>query len=110
MADFVECRHCSSELRFIQEPPDAAHKWRAVCTKCRTKKGEAKLDSWVNDETIAEILKMHPNSNITRYKRARFEKQRHEALVAKLTKATEGMQMLSAEDEAAIQAILDKKK
>ena len=110
MGDFVECRHCGSELRFIQEPPDAAHKWRAVCTKCRNKKGEAKLDSWVTDETIAEILKMHPNSNITRYKRARFEKQQHEELVAKLVEATKGISTLSAEDEAAIQAILDKKK
>jgi hypothetical protein len=40
----------------------------------------------------------------------KVEKQRHEELVAKLVKATKGISALSAEDEAAIQAILDKKK
>ena len=43
-------------------------------------------------------------------KTRKVEKQQHEELVAKLVEATKGISTLSAEDEAAIQTILDKKK
>ena len=121
MGDFVECKYCGSELHFVQQPPNSTHKWKALCKNCKNKKGEAKFNDWVSDAQIEEIVKMYPRSKVIAYdlmgkanvqhlKTAKTEKQRHEALVAKLADETKGIDMLSAEDEAIIKEILKKKK
>ena len=68
MRDFVECRYCKGELRFLEQEPNATHKWRAECTVCTNKKKQAKFNDWVSDAQMDEIAKLYPTTIIVPYK------------------------------------------
>ena len=59
MSEFVECKHCRGELRFVQMDEEHTHKWKAECTKCKTKKGTAMFNEWVSDAQMDEIAKLY---------------------------------------------------
>lgn len=68
MREYVECKYCKGELRFLEQEPGATHKWRAECTICTTKKNAPKFNDWVSDKQIDEIAKLYPATIIFPYK------------------------------------------
>lgn len=68
MRDFVECKYCKGELRFLEQEPGAHHKWRAECTVCTNKKNQAMFNDWVSDEQMDEIAKLYPTTIVVPYK------------------------------------------
>jgi hypothetical protein len=68
MRDFVECKYCKGELRFLEQEPGATHKWRAECTVCTNKKKQARFNDWVSDAQMDEIAKLYPTTIIVPYK------------------------------------------
>jgi len=69
MREFVECKHCGGELRFVQMGEKHTHKWKAECTQCKTKKGTAMFNDWVSDAQMDEIAKRFPNTKIVAFKK-----------------------------------------
>ena len=67
MSEFVECKHCGGELRFVQMAKTHTHKWKAECTQCKTKKGTAMFNDWVSDAQMDEIAKRFPKTSIVPY-------------------------------------------
>ena len=68
MRDFVECKYCKGELRFLEQELGATHKWRAECTVCTNKKKQARFNDWVSDAQMDEIAKLYPTTIIVPYK------------------------------------------
>ena len=64
MDEFVECKHCGGELRFVQMDEEHTHKWKAECTKCKTKKGTAMFNDWISDAQMDEIAELYPSTII----------------------------------------------
>lgn len=64
MGDYVECKYCKGELRFLEQEPGATHKWRAECTICTSKKNAPKFNDWVSDEQMDLIAQEFPSTQI----------------------------------------------
>ena len=62
--DVVGCRKCGSELLYIQEPEESPHAFRAVCSKCKNKKGEKLFEAWVSWEQIELIAELNRDAKI----------------------------------------------
>lgn len=61
---YASCRKCGSELLFIREPESSPHAFRAVCSKCKNKKGEKLFEAWVSWDQIELIAKTYPDTKI----------------------------------------------
>lgn len=62
--DYTGCRKCGSELIFLQEPEESPHAFRAVCSKCKNKKGQRLFEAWVSWEQIELIAEEYPDTKI----------------------------------------------
>ena len=69
MSEFVECKHCGGELRFVQMGEKHTHKWKAECTHYKTKNGTPMFNDWVSEAQMDEIAKRFPKTNIVAYKK-----------------------------------------
>ena len=52
MREYVECKYCKGELRFLEQEQGATHKWHAECTICKTKKNAPKFNDWVSEKAV----------------------------------------------------------
>lgn len=77
MGDFVECKYCGSELYFEEQTPNSTHRWKAVCTNCKNKKGADKFNDWVSDAQVTEILKQYPYTTLISYYGSEIFKQNY---------------------------------
>ena len=48
--------NCGGELVFVRMRDTHKHNWKAVCTKCYSKKGSRKMIAWVSERQIDLIV------------------------------------------------------
>ena len=56
--------NCGGELVFVRMRDTHKHNWKAVCTKCYSKKGSRKMIAWVSERQIDLIVEHHPSTKL----------------------------------------------